>query len=86
MEGQDDGEPFLSGKLLVSEEILAKVFHRKYEPEYNADFLAKRLTTPLEWNDLVLPYHLKDDIHDIVCWINRQEEIRKRWRLDRIVK
>jgi AAA+ superfamily predicted ATPase len=86
LEGQGEGEPFLSGKIVVSEEILSKVFNRQYEPEYNSDFPAKRITTSLEWDDLVLPYNLREDIDDIVRWINHQDEIRKLWRLDRIVK
>jgi AAA+ superfamily predicted ATPase len=86
LEGQGEGEPFLSGKIVVSEEILAKVFNRKYEPEYNSDFPAKRITTLLEWDDLVLPYNLREDIGDIVRWLNHQDEIRELWRLNRIVK
>jgi hypothetical protein len=86
LEGQGDGEPFLSGKLTVSEEILAKVFNQKYEPEYNASFPAKKITTQLEWSDLVLPYNLNEEINDIIRWIQHQEEIRERWQLNRIVK
>jgi hypothetical protein len=85
-EGQGEGEPFLSGRLVVSDEMLAKVFGQQYEPEYNVAFPAKRITTPLDWDDLVLPYNLREDIDSIVLWLRHEPEIRARWRLDRIVK
>lgn len=86
LEGQGEGEPFLSGRLVVSDEVLAKVHGQKYEPEYNAGFPAKKITTPLNWNDLVLPYNLREELENIICWIKYQNEIRARWELDKIVK
>ena len=86
LEGQGENEPLLSGKLTVPEEALSKINGKEYEPEYSADFPAKRITTPLEWSDLVLPYNLNEEINDIVLWIRRQNEIRERWQLHRIVK
>lgn len=86
LEGQGEGEPFLSGKLIVSDEVLAKIQERKYEPEYNAGFPAKRITTPLDWEDLVLPYHLLEDLDNIICWIKNQKEIRKKWQLNKIIR
>lgn len=86
LEGQGEGEPFLSGKLIVSDEVLAKVQGQKYEPEYNAGFPAKRITTPLDWSDLVLPYHLQEELDDVICWIKNQTEIREKWKLNKIVK
>lgn len=85
-EGQSEGEPFLSGRLAVSDEVLAQVFGTEYEPEYNASFPAKRIMTSLGWDDLVLPYNLHEELEDIVGWLAHQNEIRDRWRLGRIVK
>ena len=86
LEGQGENEPLLSGKLIAPEVALASLNGKEYAPEYSADFPAKRITTPLEWQDLVLPYHLNEEIGDIVLWIQRQSEIRARWQLSRIVK
>ncbi|MDR2084125.1 MAG: ATP-binding protein [Bacteroidales bacterium] len=86
LEGQGEGEPFLSGKLVVSDEILAKVHGQEYEPEYNSNFPAKKITTLLEWDDLVLPYNLREELDDIICWIEHQQEIREKWGLNKIVK
>ena len=86
LEDQGEGEPFLSGRLVVSDEVLAKLHHQEYEPEYNASFPAKRITTPLDWQDLVLPYNLNEEIDNIIRWMLHEKEIRERWQLDRIVK
>ncbi|MCC8199253.1 MAG: ATP-binding protein [Tannerellaceae bacterium] len=83
---QGESEPFLSGRLRVSEEILAQVFGTKYEPEYTTLFPAKRITTPLEWDDLVLPYYLHEELDDIICWIKEQGKIREQWQLNKIIK
>lgn len=87
LEGQGRGEPFLSGRLVVSDEFLSKVLHgNKYRPDYSADFPAKRITTALEWDDLVLPYNLQEDLNDISLWLQNEQAIRSRWQLDRIIK
>lgn len=86
LEGQGEGEPYLSGRLIVSEELLANVDGRKFEPEYNAGFPARKITTLLDWEDLVLPYNLKEELNDIVCWIKNQHEIRQLAQLNRIIK
>lgn len=86
-EGQGDGEPMLSGRLVISDEVLSELVYKKhYRPEYNSSFPAQLITTPLDWEDLVLPYDLREELDDIVLWITHQTEIRQRWRLDRIVK
>ena len=87
LEGQGTGEPFLSGRLCVSEELLAKVSgDQKYRPDYSSDFPAKRIETALGWEDLVLPYNLRDDLNDISLWLKNETAIRERWKLDRFVK
>ncbi len=86
VEGRGDGEPRLSGRLAVSDEALAQLFGTEYEPEYNASFPARKITTPLDWNDLVLPYNLCEELDDIAAWIGHQSTIREQWRLGRIVK
>lgn len=87
LEGQGPGEPFLSGKLCVSEEFLSKLLNNgTYHPDYSNDFPARHLTTPLEWKDLVLPYHLQKELNDISEWIAHEKEIRTLWPLDKYVK
>lgn len=87
LEGQGEGEPFLSGKLTVSEEFLAKVLNNEdYRPDYSADFPAKRMETQLDWNDLVVSYHLREDLENISLWLQNEKEIRSRWNLNKYIK
>lgn len=87
LEGQGEGEPYLSGKLTVSEEFLAKVLNNgDYRPDYSADFPAKRMETQLEWEDLVVSYHLREDLENISLWLQNEQEIRLRWNLNKYIK
>lgn len=85
-EGQGEGEPFLSGMLRVSDEVLAQVYGIPYEPEYNSDFPAKKIITPLEWEDLVLPYNIREELDDIIRWLKYQQQIKDQWQLERLIK
>lgn len=87
LEGAGQGEPLLSGKLCISEEFLSKINHEgTYRPDYSSDFPAKRMETPLDWDDLVVPYHLWEDLSDISRWLEHEHDIRERWNLNRLIK
>jgi adenylate kinase family enzyme len=87
LEAQGDGEPFLSGRLCVSEEFLAKVQHKGiYRPGYSSEFPAKRVETALAWKDLVLPYNIMEELEHVSRWLASGQEIRERWQLDRFLK
>ncbi|MDL2256350.1 ATP-binding protein [Parabacteroides sp. OttesenSCG-928-G06] len=87
LEGHAPGEPLLSGRLVVSEDFLSRLLYgREYHPDYSTDFPAKRITSQLEWSDLVLPYNLCEELNNISLWLKNEQEIRNRWQLDRIIK
>ena len=63
LEGAGEGEPFLSGQLRVSEEFQSRVLlDVEYKPDYNIGFPAKRITTALNWEDMVLDYRVATEI------------------------
>lgn len=87
LEGANDGEPFLSGQLRVSEEFLSHVLlEREYKPDYSIGFPAKLITTTLEWEDMVLDYQTHDALEEINTWIEHQHTIMEDWGLKRILK
>lgn len=87
LEGAGEGEPFLSGQLRPSEEFLSRVLlDREYKPDYNIGFPAKRITTALEWKDLILDYHTSEALEEINTWIEHQHTIMEEWGLKRILK
>ncbi len=87
LDGQGEGEPFLSGRLQLTDDFSRKVLYGLTDhPAYSADFPAKRVTTALEWDELVLPYDLKESINEIAAWLQHEREILGRWQLGRFVK
>lgn len=87
LSGQGPDEPFLGGRLVVSQEFLDKVIPGGvYDADYQADFPAKRMSTALEWTDLVVPTHLARSLDDITAWLRNEEAIRQQWNLDAIIK
>ena len=87
LEGAGEGEPFLSGQLRPSEEFLSHVLlDREYKPDYNIGFPAKRITTELEWKDMILDYNTLEALEEINTWIEHQHTIMEEWGLKRFLK
>lgn len=87
LEGAGEGEPFLSGQLRVSEEFLSRVLLDKdYKPDYNIGFPAKRITTELDWEDMVLDYQVVAELEEINTWISSGKIIMEDWGLSRFLK
>lgn len=87
LEGAGEGEPFLSGQLRVSDEFLSRVLlDKEYKPDYNIGFPAKRITTELNWDDMVLDYQVTTELEEINTWISSGQIIMKDWGLSRILK
>lgn len=87
LEAAGPGEPFLSGQLCISDEVLYRIFHGKeYRPDYSIGFPAKRITTPLEWEDLVVNYQVALELREINTWITGHCVIMEEWGLKRFLK
>ena len=87
LSGAQKGEPYLSGQLCVSDEMLSKVlFQTEYKVDYSIDFPAKRVTTELEWEDMVVDYEVSKGLEDINSWITYQSVIMEEWGLSRYLK
>ncbi|MDE0970441.1 MAG: ATP-binding protein [Octadecabacter sp.] len=52
-------------------------------PNYSPNFPAKRLTTRLKWDDLVLPTSVKDQLEHILAWLTNRDTILNCWGLSR---
>ncbi|TAJ12223.1 ATP-binding protein [Marinilabiliaceae bacterium JC017] len=87
IESSGEGEPFLSGALRVSGEFLTRLCSgEEHKPDYSISFPAKRVTTPLDWENLVLSHEVLEDIEDINTWIRGHGQIMDNWGLRRIIK
>lgn len=87
LEGAGEGEPFLSGQLRLSPEVRWwLVSHIEYKPDYSIGFPAKRITTSLEWSDVVLPFEVWEEIEEINVWIGSHRRMMSEWGLERFLK
>ena len=87
LEGAGEGEPLLSSQLRVSEEFLSRVqLDVEYKPDYTTGFPSKRITTELNWEDMVLDYQVTTELEEINTWISSGKTIMEDWGLSRILK
>lgn len=87
LEGAGEGEPLLSGQLRVSEGFLSRVLlGEEYKPDYSTGFPAKRITTELDWDDLVLDYRVAAELDEINIWIASHTTVMEYWGLSRYLK
>ena len=87
LEPLKEGEPVMSGRLLISEEWLHKLLtNNEASPKFSSSFPAKRLLTPMNWDDLVLPVFTLDQINDITIWLQHSEAIMQDDVLKRKIK
>lgn len=87
LDGAGEGEPLLSGQLHVSDGFLSRVLlGEEYKPDYSTGFPAKRVTTELEWKDLVLDYRVSAELEEINTWIASHRTVMEDWGLSRYLK
>ena len=81
------GEPMTSGVLSISDDIVDLLTAGKIrKPRFNIDFPASRVTSELEWKDLVLDHSTLEQLSEIKAWIEHGKTLLNDWGLKRIVK
>ena len=69
-------EPFWSAPLNVSKETLNYLSTGKtFRPVFSTHFPASLSGTKLNWNDLILPSHVKEELKEILTWIQHGDHI-----------
>jgi len=69
-------EPFWSAPLTISKEYLSYLSNGKsYRPSFSTHFPASLSSTELNWDDLILPMHVKDELQEILSWIKYSDHI-----------
>lgn len=80
-------EPLFSSALNISDEYLTIFTSGKsYKPDFSMNFPAKRLSTRLDWSDLVLDPYVLSEISEISAWIEHQKTIMDEWGLSKQLK
>jgi AAA+ superfamily predicted ATPase len=80
-------EPFLSGILSISVEYLNYFTSgTSQKPDYNINFPAKRITTQLNWDDLVLDQATLEEVQEIKDWIEYGDKLLNDWGMSKKIK
>ncbi len=87
VEHADGEEPFFSGALRLTVEALHRLTSGdRRKPDYGVAFPAKRITTSLEWDDLVVAHEVQDEIGAINAWIRHGPALLDDWGLAKSIK
>jgi AAA+ superfamily predicted ATPase len=80
-------EPALSGRLIVDREFV-EVFTtgRVSLPRLSTRFPAEHLSTGMEWDDLVLPESVWQQIRELETWIRHHQTLMSDWGMEKKVK
>ncbi|QDK82127.1 ATP-binding protein [Spirosoma sp. KCTC 42546] len=87
LEDVKPGEPRLSGRLILDPDYV-ELFTtgRVSAPAMSMHFPAQRISTDMEWNDLVLPTPIFTQIRDIEHWIHHYDTLRTEWQMSHRLK
>ena len=82
LEEMKDGEPKLSGKLLIHPEYV-ELFKtgKTSRPIMSGQFPAEYIETSLTWEDLVLPQSTMKQVEELHRWIRHQETLMNHWKM-----
>jgi len=84
---QSEDEPFLSGALILSADVLSRCTSGvSHKPDYSITFPAKLITTMLNWEDLVLAPEVLAEIDVIKTWMRHSQTIMRDWGLEKSIK
>lgn len=87
LENPGDGEPRMSGRLVMDEEYVDFFTSGKISrPKLSSDFPAERITTELEWKDLVLQEKTLDEIREIETWLKYNDTLMTEWQMKGKIK
>jgi len=76
LESVKEGEPFMSGRLVLSQEWLHKLLTGKdLSPKFDTEFAARCITTAMEWDDLVLNNTTAEHVNDLKIWLQCNETV-----------
>lgn len=82
-----NGEPKMSGRLIMDEEYVDLFTSGKVsKPKMSSDFPAQRISTSLEWTDLVLKDTTLEEIKELETWLNYNEQLLNEWDMREKIK
>jgi hypothetical protein len=87
LEDTHTAQNLFSAPLTLNKEYLGRfTTGHRHKPSYSSAFPAKRISTALEWSDLVLPDSILDEVEEIRAWIEHRQTLLRDWQLDKKIK
>ncbi|MCW3117349.1 MAG: superfamily ATPase [Chitinophagaceae bacterium] len=87
LEPSVDGEPLMSGRLIMSQEFVDLLTIGKVtKPRFNASFPAQLITTQLDWEDLVLDSQTLLQINELRTWVIHGDTLLQDWGMRKKLK
>jgi AAA+ superfamily predicted ATPase len=87
IESVPNGEPKLSGLLILEDEYIEKFITGKIlKPQLSSIFPAQLIKTQLDWNDLVLNSNTLNQIKEIETWLKFNEILLHEWNMKAKIK
>jgi AAA+ superfamily predicted ATPase len=87
LEHPGNGEPLMSGKLILDEEFVELfTLGEISKPKLSSNFPAELITTGLTWDDLVLQQKTLDEIKEIETWLNYNDKLLNEWQMKAKIK
>lgn len=82
-----EGEPAMSGRLILDPEIVERLTTGTVTlPHFSASFPAEHIETALDWDDLVLPPETQRQLREVENWVRFHDAIHGDWEMSRRVK
>ncbi|MEM9214088.1 MAG: ATP-binding protein [Cyanobacteria bacterium P01_F01_bin.150] len=82
-----NGEPRMSGKLIMTQDYVDWFSQGSFSsPQFSVNFPAQRITTEMDWDDLVLNSQTLDKIHDLKVWIDHGATLLYDWEMKKKLK
>ncbi len=87
LEHVPDGEPLMSGRLVLDPEIVEQLTTGTVsKPRFSIDFPAEYIETEMEWEDLVLHPKTLHQIKEIEHWIAHNQTLLHDWGMKKRIK
>jgi AAA+ superfamily predicted ATPase len=82
-----NNEPYLSGTISLSSEYLTYfTLGVSHKPDFNLNFPAKRISTQMDWSELVLEDNILEEISEIRDWILYGEKLMNELEMRKKIK
>ena len=80
LEAPPEGEPLMSGKLILNRSLVTYFSTGKeHLPHYSSHFPAQQLKTAMQWDDAVLSQQIQQQIDEMRSWLRHSKQLMKRY-------